>query len=101
MPAPNKYGKALNALKKKTSEPAASAQYPVQDLPALPAPEQIGKAGREGKRSNPEYAPRTFFVRKNTKRQAVRLLEDTNADQDLSDLVEQLLTKWIAEHSHV
>jgi hypothetical protein len=39
-------------------------------------------------------------VRKETQRKAARLLEDQDAGQDLSDLVEELLGKWIDEHSH-
>jgi hypothetical protein len=57
--------------------------------------------GRGGKRSNPEFSPTTFFVRKDTKRKASRLLEDTNAGKDLSDLVEDLLEQWISKHSSV
>lgn len=97
MPEPNKYGKALSALKQASSP---SDKKVTVDVPA-PQPEPTTKAGRGGKRSDPEYAPTTFFVRKDTKRRAGRLLEDMNANQDLSDLVEQLLAKWVAEHSHV
>jgi len=54
--------------------------------------------GRGGKRSNPEFSATTFFVRKETKRQAARLLEDTNSRKDLSDLVEELLRQWVGDH---
>jgi hypothetical protein len=95
----SKYGKALNALKQ-VRQPGKQEKT-TQDTPAPPQPEPATKAGRGGKRRDPEYAPTTFYVRKNTKRKAVRLLEDIDAKQDLSDLVEQLLAKWIAERSHV
>jgi hypothetical protein len=101
MPEPSKYGKALSALKQASAPPARMVTTPAPDLPAPPLPEPTPKAGRGGKRSDPEYTPTTFFVRKVTKRKAARLLEDTNAEQDLSDLVEHLLAKWVAEHSHV
>ena len=52
-----------------------------------------------GKRSDPDYQPTTVLLRKNTKKTATRLLEDTNAGQDLSDLIEQLLVEWIQKHS--
>jgi hypothetical protein len=100
MPEPSKYGKALSALKQ-ASSPSAKNVTPAVDAPVPPQPEPTAKAGRGGKRSDPEYAPTTFFVRKDTKRKAARLLEDMNAEQDLSDLVEQLLAKWVAEHSQV
>ncbi len=100
MPEPSKYGKALSALKQ--AKPPSDKQVTAAvDVSAPPQPEHLAKGGRGGKRSDPEYAPTTFFVRKDTKRRAGRLLEDMNAKQDLSDLVEQLLAKWIAEHSHV
>jgi hypothetical protein len=98
MPEPSKYGKALNALKQ-VRQPEKQDKA-TQNTPT-PQPEPTAKAGRGGKRRDPEYAPTTFYVRKNTKRKAVRLLEDIDAKEDLSELVEQLLAKWVAEHSHV
>jgi hypothetical protein len=67
---------------------------------ALPAPlegaEPVRGRGRPpGKRSDPDYQPTTVLLRKHTKKTATRLLEDTNAAQDLSDLIEQLLKEWI------
>jgi hypothetical protein len=62
--------------------------------------EPIRRRGRPpGKRSDPEYQPTTVLIRKQTKKTAVRLLEDTNAGQDLSDLIEQLLGEWIQKQS--
>ena len=55
---------------------------------------------KTGKRSDPAFRPTTFFVRKETKRKASRLLEDQEAGKDLSDLVEELLAKWVAENSN-
>jgi len=59
-----------------------------------------GRRRKTGKRSDPAFRPTTFFVRKETKRKASRLLEDQEAGKDLSDLVEELLAKWVAEHSN-
>jgi hypothetical protein len=53
-----------------------------------------------GKRSDPAFRATTFFVRKETQRKASRLLEDQDVGKDLSDLVEELLATWIAEHSN-
>jgi hypothetical protein len=39
------------------------------------------------------------LIRKQTKKTAARLLEDTNAAHDLSDLIEQLLAEWIQKHA--
>ena len=58
-----------------------------------------GRGRPPGKRSDPDYQPTTVLIRKQTKKTATRLLEDTNAAQDLSDLIEQLLTEWIQQHA--
>jgi hypothetical protein len=72
---------------------------PLGEFNKKPAPT---KGRRIGKRSDPEYVPTTFFVRRETKRKAAQLLlEDANADKDLSDLVEHLLARWVTEHSRV
>ena len=47
-----------------------------------------------GKRSDPDFKPTTLLLREKTKRAAMRLLEDNGRGQDLSELVEQLLTQW-------
>jgi hypothetical protein len=39
------------------------------------------------------------LIRKKTKKTAARLLEDIDSGQDLSDLIEQLLTEWIQQQS--
>ncbi len=58
-----------------------------------------GRGRPPGKRSDPDYQPTTVLLRKYTKKTAARLLEDTNAAQDLSDLIEQLLTEWIQKQA--
>ncbi|WP_040567785.1 hypothetical protein [Magnetospirillum molischianum] len=57
--------------------------------------EPAGRGRPMGKRSNPDYQPTTVLLRKATKRAATRKLEDRETGQDLSDLIEQLLTSWI------
>jgi hypothetical protein len=52
-----------------------------------------------GKRSNPDFEPTTIFLRKVTKKTANRALEDSGAEQDLSELIESLLQKWISARS--
>jgi hypothetical protein len=75
-------------------------QRPAEESTAPPTPpvgtEPVRGRGRPpGKRSDPDYQPTTVLLRKQTKKTANRLLEDTNAAHDLSDLIEQLLTDWI------
>ncbi len=50
-----------------------------------------------GKRSNPDYESTTIYLRKNTKRKMAVILLDR--DDDLSDIVEMLLSKWASENS--
>lgn len=98
----SKFAGALGRLNKKPAAPATAEQGNT-DEPILrrTSSEPIGKGRPTGKRSDPDYSPTTFFVRKETKRKAAQLLlEDANSKTDLSDLVEQLLAKWVSEHSH-
>ena len=70
-------------------------------LPVQPVGNELvrGRGRPPGKRSDPDYQPTTVLLRKHTKKTASRLLEDTNAAQDLSDLIEHLLTEWIHRQS--
>jgi len=91
----SKFSGVLAKLKQRPTE----EQSPIQ--PPLPIGiEPVRGRGRPpGKRSDPAYQPTTVLLRKHTKKTAARLLEDTNAAQDLSDLIEQLLTAWIQQQS--
>jgi hypothetical protein len=91
----SKFDGALGRLNKR---PTTTEDGPPAALAGVVA---TGKGRPTGKRSDPEFSPTTFFVRKDTKRKAARMLEDQDAGKDLSDLVEQLLAKWISKNSHV
>jgi hypothetical protein len=62
----------------------------------------LGTKGRgrpaTGKRSDPDYESTTVFLRKDTKVAAVRLLVGEK-HQDLSDVLEKLLSGWVRENS--
>ena len=89
MPEPSKFSGALARL----NQPAPETPT---EQPTPPVPEPAAKRGRRtGKRSNPDYEPTTILLRKQTKKTAHRKLEDTEAGQDLSDLVEKLLSEWV------
>jgi hypothetical protein len=93
----SKFAGALGRLKQ---TPAADRSK--RSVAEAAAPQSTGKRRAVGKRSDPDYTPTTFFVRKETKRKAAQmLLEDVNSKTDLSDLVEELLAKWVSEHSNV
>jgi hypothetical protein len=83
---------------KETETSSAVAEPPLQSREvASPQPALARGRGRPaGKRSNPEFEPTTVLLRKQTKRAASRKLEDVEANKDLSELIEDLLNKWIA-----
>lgn len=74
-----------------------------KELPIVKVPQQAeplkGRGRPAGKRSNPDFEPTTVLLRKQTKRKASRLLEDTESEHDLSELIETLLGEWISIHS--
>jgi len=91
MPEQSKFSGALAKLKQPSSRQSAK-QRPA---PAIEAKPVRGIGRPPGKRSDPDFQPTTILLRKQTKRTANRLLEDAEAGQDLSDLIEQLLGDWI------
>jgi hypothetical protein len=96
MPEESKFSGALAKLKQRPASPSTAprAARPAQgDTPVR------GKGRPPGKRSDPDYQPTTVLLRKQTKKTASRLLEDANTGQDLSELIEQLLTEWIRQQS--
>ena len=99
----SKFAGALGRLKQPTaapeSDPGAVIQKPAVNPMRVDTPAPV--VGRGGKRSDPAYTPTTFFVRKETKRKAARLLEDQETGKDLSDLVEELLSGWVSKNSPV
>src|SRR5258708_38776335 len=80
---------------------AESAHQPPAAMASESSQGAGGKGRRTAKRSDPAFRATTFFVRRETKRKAARLLEDQETGKDLSDLIEELLAQWVAEHSNV
>jgi hypothetical protein len=94
---PEEQSKFSGVLAKLKPGPAQqSAALPAQPLGGEP---MRGRGRPPGKRSDPDFQPTTVLLRKHTKKTAARLLEDTNASQDLSDLIEQLLSEWIQKQT--
>jgi len=87
----SKFSGVLAKLKNRSAE----EQLIVPPTPPAGGEPVRGRGRPPGKRSDPDYQPTTVLLRKRTKKTATRLLEDTNAAHDLSDLIEQLLTEWI------
>ena len=58
------------------------------------------KTGRPpGKKSNPDFIQATVYLKKETHQTARKMLFDEHGQ--LSDLVEELLAKWISKRSEV
>ena len=96
MSEPSKFSGALSKLKGRPATEAATTDEPPAALPAIySADQQRGKGRPPGKRSDPDYQPTTVLLRKKTKKAASRLLQDADTGQDLSELIEQLLSEWI------
>jgi hypothetical protein len=81
--------KSSGALAKLEQRPAKQPAPPIVTEPVR------GRGRPPGKRSDPDYQPTTVLLRQQTKKMANRLLEDGSTGQDLSELIEQLLTEWI------
>lgn len=89
--AENKYAKMAQIAQQ------YQATEPEVDTLTLP-----GKVGRPpGKSSNSAYGRRTVLLKKQTIKTAERLWEDLEPGKDFSDLVEQLVVKWIDEQQSV
>lgn len=52
-----------------------------------------------GKRSDPNYKQYSVLLKRQTHRKVSSLLRDRESEQDVSELVEQLLEKWLAEQA--
>jgi hypothetical protein len=95
--------------------PTAAAPPPtppspkVPELPPVPAatavaavipPEtQKGRGRPPGKRSDPDWAPRTILMRAKTHRRVSIMLLERDGGPDLSELVDELLTEWISRQA--
>jgi hypothetical protein len=94
----SKYTDALAHLKRPQMTEGGE---PLRDEAAeMHAPVIERRRGRpRAKSSDPEYQPTTVILRKTTKRRAAHLLEDREMGKDLSELIEELLTEWLAKQS--
>jgi len=103
--APNKFARMIQTAREHqapTDDDAAELmrlQQPTSKANPAHAPGPKGR-GRPatGKRSDPDYESTTIFLRKDTKTAAARLLIGEK-HQDLSDVLEELLSGWVRKNS--
>jgi hypothetical protein len=88
----------LHRLTTEAETPEAAAE-PALVPPVLPGGLQEAGKGRgrpaTGKRSNPEWKLYSHFLKKQTQRAAVARLQAEETERDLSDVLQELLEKWL------
>jgi hypothetical protein len=94
----SKFSPALANIRKPHGQ-APVDEYTVAEQPGMTPPVGRGRGRPRAKSSNPEYQPTTVILRKTTKRKAAHLLEDREMGKDLSELIEDLLTEWLAKQA--
>jgi hypothetical protein len=101
---PNKFARMLQTAREhqaptgtETPEVRPHEQAEPQAKPASTEPKGRGRPAT-GKRSDPDYESTTVFLRKETKTAAARLLVGEKR-QDLSDVLEKLLSGWVQHNS--
>ena len=84
----------FSGVLKKLNNPSVGESAETSETPIV-----RGRGRPRSKSSNPDYQPTTVILRKRTKRTAARMLQDQETGQDLSDLIEELLSEWIQKHT--
>lgn len=89
----------LGSLKSEaTPDPSPAPPEPSSPRTAKPrdsAPATAKGRPATGKKSNEEYCQTTIWIRKDTRKRVKQALLDSDNGQDVSDLVESLLAKWL------
>jgi hypothetical protein len=92
-PPPPKAPPVAAALEPLAAPPA------IQVLTPVPPEPQKGRGRPPGKRSDPDWAPRTILMRSKTHRRVSIMLLERDDGPDLSELVDELLTEWVSRQS--
>jgi hypothetical protein len=78
-----------------TAEPPQIAEAPVAVPATAPTPKTARAIGRPpGKRSDPAWKQYSVLLRRETQREAAKILRDKD-EGDLSGLVQKLLDVWV------
>ena len=90
---------ALAELHRQPAEAAASGACRIAAPAATPIVEAQVEKGRgrpaTGKRSNPDWKLYSHFLKRQTQRAAVARLQAEDNGRDLSDVLQELLEKWL------
>jgi hypothetical protein len=87
---------ALAELHRQPSE-AEAPEPVVASVPQAAEPQAEKGRGRPatGKRSNPDWKLYSHFLKRQTQRAAVARLQAEDSERDLSDVLQELLEKWL------
>ena len=97
-----KYSALGDIVKKPVSEPEEVHQ---EQAPPSPSPSEAAltlpvKAARpHGKRSNPDWKQFSVLLKKESHKEAVRILREHHEGVDISDLMQALLENWLKSQS--
>ena len=93
----SKFSGILNRAKERDTEPSADEpKAAAPPSPAPPVPPPTKKRGRpSGKRSDADYVQTTAYIHKDTHRDVKIALLKSGGNQDFSELVDNLLAKWL------
>ena len=90
----------LGTLKNESATPSPAPSSPLPKSAPDPASDTPkGGKGRPatGKKSNEEYCQTTISIRKETRKRVKQALLDAESGKDVSELVEELLSRWLSE----
>jgi hypothetical protein len=88
---------ALAELHRQPVEAEAPEAAEAAPPPEVAEPQAEKGRGRPatGKRSNPEWKLYSHFLKRQTQRAAVARLQAEDSERDLSDVLQELLEKWL------
>jgi hypothetical protein len=88
---------ALAELHRQPLPEPETVEVPEASAPpsAEPQPEKGRGRPATGKRSNPEWKLYSHFLKRRTQRAAVARLQAEDSERDLSDVLQELLEKWL------
>ncbi len=82
-----------------TTPPPSPAPLPRPSAPAeiQPMPRKRTHTGKSSDKAN--YSQYSVYLRKDTRKKVGRALDDADTGQDFSELVQELLEKWLTSHT--
>lgn len=91
----------LKTEAKPKDKPARKKPVASPSPAAIVSPSETAKTEKRatGKSSNPDYAQVLTYIKRDTHRAVKKALLDDAANRDLSDLVEELLSRWVKNDS--